>query len=360
MSRASIRGVVVATAVAAAVSAGSAQATQNRSFVASNGNDANSCQLAAPCRTFTAAIAQTNPGGEVIVLDAAGYGPVTITGPISLIAPPGIYAGISVTSGAGIVVNAGTGDVVALRGLDITGLGGTNGIVVAGGKRVIIDRCSVTGFGSGSALALTTSGQTNVDVTDTVLRDSQIGASFTATGILNEVNFTRVRLESNGTGVSATGTSLFLRMVDTHVQGSGGDGLHFDPAGAHTVRFDVQRGAIVGNNIAVYAAPTTSGGKVLGVINEVLVAENGSFGIYANANAGATATLEIWNTVSRYNGSGIRIQQAGSTAVIRNNIIVDNGFGIACVGCGGLLTGGGNLNYDNGTPGAPTGGVSLQ
>src|SRR6185369_1612428 len=101
--------------------------TAQRTFVASNGNDANPCSIAAPCRSFDAAIAKTSSGGEVIVLDSAGYGFVVITQPVSIIAPPGVYAGVSVFSGTGIVVNPVLGKVT-LRGLTINSLGGTIGI----------------------------------------------------------------------------------------------------------------------------------------------------------------------------------------------------------------------------------------
>jgi hypothetical protein len=79
--------------------------TAQRTFVASYGLDTNPCSLVAPCRSFGEAIKHTSSGGEVIVLDTAGYGSVVITKPVSIIAPPGIYAGLSVAAGTGIVVN---------------------------------------------------------------------------------------------------------------------------------------------------------------------------------------------------------------------------------------------------------------
>ena len=72
-----------------------------RTFVASYGSDLNpNCNLALPCRSFNAAIAQTNPGGEVVILDTAGYGPMVITKSIKIIGPSGVYGGISVQGGA--------------------------------------------------------------------------------------------------------------------------------------------------------------------------------------------------------------------------------------------------------------------
>ena len=118
-------------------------ATAQRTFVAPNGSDANPCSIAAPCRGFAAAVTKTNAGGEVIVQDSAGYGAVTITKPISIISPPGIYAGVSVVSGNGVTVNA-PGATVVLRGLSINGQGGANGVLVQQATRVRIESCVVS------------------------------------------------------------------------------------------------------------------------------------------------------------------------------------------------------------------------
>src|SRR5207237_7514101 len=91
---------------------------------------------------------------EVIVLDSAGYGPVTITKSVSLISPAGIYAGISVTSPAGVVVNAPS-EVVTLRGLTINGGGGgQNAVDLAAAKTFHMEDIVASGFvaGTGSAL----------------------------------------------------------------------------------------------------------------------------------------------------------------------------------------------------------------
>src|SRR5271169_2232175 len=52
-------------AVAFAVAAGPAQATNPRSWVSNSGSDSNTCTLASPCLTFAHAITQTTAGGEV-------------------------------------------------------------------------------------------------------------------------------------------------------------------------------------------------------------------------------------------------------------------------------------------------------
>ena len=56
-------------------SAAVAATTAQRTFVASTGNDASACSIAAPCRGFARAITQTSAAGEVIVLDSAATVP---------------------------------------------------------------------------------------------------------------------------------------------------------------------------------------------------------------------------------------------------------------------------------------------
>jgi hypothetical protein len=90
-----------------ALFASTSMAQAQRTFVSGLGSDGNPCTRAAPCRTLTTALAQTNAGGELIVLDSAGYGAFAIGKSVSVIASPGVYAGISVFSGDGIVINAG-------------------------------------------------------------------------------------------------------------------------------------------------------------------------------------------------------------------------------------------------------------
>jgi hypothetical protein len=117
----------------------SASPAAQRTFVASTGLDANPCSISAPCRSFCAAVAHTDINGEIIVLDSAGYGAVTITKSVSIIAPPGVYAGISVFSGNGVTIDSPSAKVV-LRGLSINGQGGNVGIFVRAASAVSIER----------------------------------------------------------------------------------------------------------------------------------------------------------------------------------------------------------------------------
>ena len=122
-----------------------ATAGGQRSFVSGSGADVGTCTLTAPCRTFGYAITQTNSGGEVIVLDSAGYGPVIITQSVSIITPTGVYAGISASTGSAVTI-ATAGVHVVLRGLSLNGTGGTTGVSMTNGNRLSIESSVISNF----------------------------------------------------------------------------------------------------------------------------------------------------------------------------------------------------------------------
>ena len=123
-----------------------AAATAKRTFVASNGNDANPCSITAPCRGFTAALAQTVSGGEYPCPRLRGLRPcVDQPGGLDHCAAGRLRGNLGL-SGTGIFVNPGSGTVV-LSGLTINGLGGTLGINFQSGT-LRIERTTVSGFPS--------------------------------------------------------------------------------------------------------------------------------------------------------------------------------------------------------------------
>src|SRR5580704_4130366 len=177
-----------------------ALAQNSRTFVSGHGVDTNPCSLTAPCRTFTQALSQTNAGGEVVVLDSAGYGPFAITKAVTIEAPSGVYAGITVTAGDGIDINAAapntTPGTVILRGLTINNQGASGGgVVVISVGTLYVENCVINGFssetggpqGSGiGGLGFLCPG--NLEVKDSVMRGNTNGilienSSGTALGV---------------------------------------------------------------------------------------------------------------------------------------------------------------------------------
>jgi hypothetical protein len=109
--------------------------------------------VTAPCRTFAFAVTQTAAGGEIDVLDPAGYGMVTITKAISIVNDGAGAATIGTSSGNGITINAGASDSVHLRGLTIEGLGtGVNGIKFNTDGNLAIENCVIRHFSEAGIL----------------------------------------------------------------------------------------------------------------------------------------------------------------------------------------------------------------
>jgi hypothetical protein len=140
--------VVALVATAAAFHAEPATAQANRTFVSGQGSDANPCTLAAPCRSFAQALTQTNAGGEITILDPAGYGTVTITKAISIINDGVGEAGVTTSTATdAITISAGINDEVNLRGLTLVGgATGNNGVTITSGGTVNIQNSVIRGF----------------------------------------------------------------------------------------------------------------------------------------------------------------------------------------------------------------------
>ena len=148
-----------------------------RTFVASTGNDANTatnCPVAAPCQSFAAAYSVTNVGGEIIALDTAGYGSVTITNSVSIIAIQRAFVKVNASS-TGITI---TGGNVFLTNIEVTGLGNasTTGIAVSGGHLVLKDSALVN---LNKGITIT---NTKVDLINTDILFNTTGIATTGTG----------------------------------------------------------------------------------------------------------------------------------------------------------------------------------
>lgn len=124
----------------------------------------------------------TNAGGEITVLDSAGYGSVTINKSVSITNEEGVEAGVTTpTAVNAITVNAGLSDVVNLRGLALVGGGvGNFGITVTSGGTVNIEHSVVHGF----VVGIRASGRSKVSISDTIVSgNSQSGVFFVPSSV---------------------------------------------------------------------------------------------------------------------------------------------------------------------------------
>jgi hypothetical protein len=277
-----------------------AQAQLQRTFVSGLGSDGNPCTRIAPCRTFAQAVSQTSDGGEVIVLDSAGYGPVTIFQiSISLTAPAGVYAG-----SPGVVIQGMPSKLVILRGLTVTrGSGGPGdiGISFAGpGGTLHVENCVVTGFGQDIDGAGLRFGTGNLVVRDSAMKENANGilmvGSASASAIISHVN-----LESNlinglyvsgGFGSSATVATI----RDSTATLNGDTGFRADSQGPQPVELNIENCTASNNTLN---------------------------GVLTHSASGGVSTIRISNSIVTDNGTGLRVTQSIAVLLSRGNNTVE-------------------------------------
>jgi hypothetical protein len=299
------RFIFAAASVAALLTlAGPAQSQANRTFVSGQGSDSNPCSLAAPCRSFAQALSQTNAGGEIVVLDSAGYGSVTINKAISINAPDGIEGGVTVASATDAIdINIGASDVVNLRGLTLVGGGvGNFGIKFTNLGTLNIQNCVIRGFAV-DGIEFQPVGTAALNVSDT---------------IVSNVASTAVTAFPSGSG---TVTAVFNRV---QVIGSGNGFLLHDGAG----------GAL---NVTIANSVATN---------------NGSAGIAAEGASGVALTrVVVSNSVVSNNATGVLESGANSTTYLAKNTIAGNATAFTVINNGALFSFGDNYingNVDDG------------
>lgn len=335
----SLSFVAATMAVVSGVLSADALAAGQRSFVRSDGVDTSPCSLLQPCRSFNAALLQTNPGGEIIVLDSAGYGPVTIGQSVSIIAPPGIYAGVTVFTGDGIAINGNAGANVVLRGLTINGQGGNFGIRLQQGTRLHIEGCEISNMNA-DGISIEAAGA-EVFINDTIVRDNA-GTGVILIAAANVV-IDRLRSEHNVHGIYAnqgnltardsvvsrngyygivievTNTGSTLAIEGTLVVGNFADGIRAVLFGPGTLNLVAARNTLIDNDWGVAINGVT--GTVYAAVTDNVIKGSRNVGLLAfNANSVMTAS---GNTITRSGGAGIKAV-SGTIRTRSNNTVMDN------------------------------------
>src|ERR1044072_1240057 len=146
-----------------------AQAQAPRTWVSGVGDDVNPCSRTAPCKTFAGAISKTFTGGEINILDAGGFGALTISKSIT-VDVLGAMAGVFHTGGINgfkitfdSFVAGDTRKMVNIRNVTIQGGGAAttgargiriNGGAVNAGRFVRVENCSSEGISTSPGRAI--------------------------------------------------------------------------------------------------------------------------------------------------------------------------------------------------------------
>lgn len=267
-------------------------AQSNRTAVSANGLDTNPCSVASPCRTFGAAVLLTNDGGEVIALDSAGYGMFTITRPMSVIVPPGIYAGIipvynPPTQNNAVSVLMATPGTVVLRGLSLRDYysGGAAIHFDGAGSNLHIESCDAMGFSPNGSIRVSA----DTTITDTVVRYGGVG----------------IQIRNPGAPVRAVIDScLFLA--------NNGNAVLVRENASVVIRNSV---AIGSNNHGFSSADATARAN----IENCLSTDNVSMGFSCSYGL-----MRISNSVSTGNGLGVVANYGGTVELWGNNKVRGN------------------------------------
>jgi hypothetical protein len=294
----SIRTLAVALGFCALLS-GAAHAQASRTWVSGVGDDANPCSRTAPCKTFAGAISKTAAGGEISVLDPGGFGGVTITKSISIVAEDSGEGGILAAGVNGVIVNAGVNDIVHLRGLVIEGFGtGLNGVRFLAGAALHIEDCVIRGFRSGSA-------------------GSGHGVNFAPSGT-SELFITDSVISDNGTGTN-------------------GGGILVKPTATGNAKV-VLDGVQAVNSVFGVRADGTLGGQVTVTANDTTVFGNSFAGFSAVGNPGVVNLMLNGCTASSNGAQGVKSEGSLATVRLGNCTVTGNAVGIESVLSGVLAT----------------------
>jgi hypothetical protein len=261
--------------------------------VSGHGSDAGGCGApASPCRTFQ--YVHDNiiaAGGEIDVLDPAGFGAITITKALSIVNDGVGTAGVQAASGNAVTINAGSSDAVFLRGLNIDGLGaGANGIVFNSGGSLTVVNCSIRHF--------------------------KFDGTHATTG--------------NGILIPPTSGSLNFIVSDTIAADNGYDGiLYFPPSGNANVKGVIDHATTTNNNnYGIEIEPVNAtGGTVDVTISKSTASNNSSWGMAFNSSS-STLTVTVDSSYASNNAAGI---YGGGTAniLLRRSVVTANGgYGI--------------------------------
>jgi hypothetical protein len=283
-------------------------ASPQRTFVRSNGNDANPCSLVLPCRSFDVALGIVAPAGEVLALDSAGYGAMTIAQPVSVIAPPGVHAAITVSGTTAVTISAAPGSPVTLRGLAISNLtAGGSGIDNAAGAALRIENCSVDGF----ALNVNHAGPGTLHIADSRL----------TRGVLSIMG-------SGGTAsfsVERTYLSPGPVMPFTMFAGSGSRG---------TVKDSTIEGS--GLMVGIHASTNTAVPAPVAVFVENSTIQNLGGGVLSDAGGGSTSSVSVSNSQLLGNQIAITALDGGTVSLVSSRV-AHNVSGATNVSAGGPI-----------------------
>jgi hypothetical protein len=279
----------------------------NRSWVSTAGADNNACTLAFPCKTLQAGLNATNGGGEVDVLNAGEYGPVTITRSVTIDGGNLAYIQGPASTGA-VSVSAGATDVVVIRNLSIISAyptASTCGICWTGGSSLYVENVSIFGATRGiTAIGSANTSGDSLTVSNVAIRRASSG------GLLIQ--------PPSGTPMNAALNRITIDGV------SAGSGISMQSGRAVLANSSI-------THLSTDALDVESGGQ-----------------------------MDADDSTLAFAGRSVLVVGTGSSVRLAGNNIHDNQAAMSASGGGQILSFGNNRFSGNVADGTPTGTIALK
>jgi hypothetical protein len=262
-----------------------------RVYVSAAGTDSGACSFTAACRTLNYAYGQVQAGGEITMLDSAGYDPITINKALTISSPTGVEPGISVPAGGtAITISAGSTDAIVLRGLTLNGNGvGYNGIAFNSGGSLTVINCFAQNFVYDGTHATT----------------------------------------GNGILIQPTSGTIDFTITNTVVTNNSQVGIFYSPLGTPSANGVIDSVTATGNQygISINTTPSTAGATMIAVSNSTL-SNNMVDGLYSINGSGQSLTVSI-DHVSSVGNASIGIDaETTSVVVLGRSVITGNRIGV--------------------------------
>jgi hypothetical protein len=281
----------------------------NRAWVSGHGTDVAGCSAPTnPCRRLQYVVTNViAPGGEIDILDPAGYGAVTIPFGLHIVNDGVGVAGVQAGAGqTAITINAGPSGGVVLRGLTIEGNGiAANGIQFNSGAALYLDHSSVAEF-TQYGISVTPNSSNDVAV---LIFNSQVYANGGGQIYVKTTGSAPTHVRLNNAEVSGGATNPIIEIDSS--------------ANSAYVESIISNSFITGNPGAAIQVDAPSSGSATNVtINNTTIADTDNAVIANGANAtiilnastitqvGFVAAVSGGGSVKSFGNNGISFNQA--------------------------------------------------
>jgi hypothetical protein len=324
-------------AVALAAGAGPSSALPfNVVFVdAYNGFDSATCGAAgetpgttAPCATLNQALQNSTAGGQIVVVHGNAFGPIYLTGSISIVGPadtsfqivnsgaaPGCIGAAAGTCAAsttaGVEIAAGTSDVIKLKDMIISGgSSGTNALKVHSAFGVALTGVKLRGGSSASLTSMMLVDSSQGSQMQIYLHNSDVAFSSVGGAIsIAPTGATPVRMNFNNSEVH---NALFgLQAISSGLTGSANIQVLVD--GTQFFSF---------NNSAISVASSASANGATVSLTRSAITNTGAAALKAN---GAGAGGILYESAIVGNATGVNVVNGAGVFTYQNNEILFNG-----------------------------------